>query len=543
MKLINIQYLIFSFCNCSHALTIKLVDDDEIIKIQNFVRKEMNQLLDGCKSKCGQFDDNDKQNFFGRFHSNPEQFQFSPGDILLIKQVVSHVRSVVDKDGPNQHLSAFKPPKRFKISSKETYCQFGCTFFGKKKSSPKEHKQNLDHEFNNEQCELDLEVMKAELLPKLRTVFELKDASLVGKEYLQGNNLQISKNGNRITALVKCVFCYKEKNLEKNIIVQFDTAKNKVAYWNLSNLRKHLNIHVINSVKELETKTYEQSLNLILDEMHCSEDGSTYSIHVDDDDMIEVIESDFIDEESVHNTSGVSAEEIEQYEIENIIDIHSVEYKIYQQVSQQHLYMTNAYHSHSEKMDEIKFILNGKSVTLNVIRIDGNGDCLFSSAAHQMFGQKVNSAEHQSSTSDLRAAVVKHIEENFGDFLYELKGRVYEERDAKQEAKSPKKRKKKKNLATEKDCRLYLKKLKKSQTFGGAESLKAITQIHSINIFMISELGPFYFPCDFNQNLDRTIILAYRLKAGSATIRNHYDSFASIEISTMCDCIQSLAKN
>lgn len=65
--------------------------------------------------------------------------------------------------------------------------------------------------------------------------------------------------------------------------------------------------------------------------------------------------------------------------------------------------------------------------------------------------------------------------------------------------------------------------LSKSTTWGGTESLKAISELEKINIIIFSEDDKPYFPFEFKDDYTRTVAIASRLNE-TKTKRDHYDS-------------------
>lgn len=81
----------------SHPLAFKNIDDEHIDKVEQFIKFK---LHDELKSKC---------DLFGQmFADNPTQFEFLPGERLLIKELVAHVLEVVDSGGKNKGLHHFQ---------------------------------------------------------------------------------------------------------------------------------------------------------------------------------------------------------------------------------------------------------------------------------------------------------------------------------------------------------------------------------------------------------------------------------------------------
>lgn len=92
---------VYSFCGFGNALSFKTIDDEEINKIEKRVRENGAQFL-------ASHPDKNAKDFFGDvFASNPKKFEFSPGDVKFINQIVAHVKKIVDGNGINQGIAYF----------------------------------------------------------------------------------------------------------------------------------------------------------------------------------------------------------------------------------------------------------------------------------------------------------------------------------------------------------------------------------------------------------------------------------------------------
>lgn len=75
--------------------------------------------------------------------------------------------------------------------------------------------------------------------------------------------------------------------------------------------------------------------------------------------------------------------------------------------------------------------------------------------------------------------------------------------------------------------------------WGGFESLKAITNVYKINIFIFCENGDYYFADRFNDEYDKSVFIAFREASGknrTDTNRNHYDSACQIDTNVLSEC-------
>lgn len=157
--------------------------------------------------------------------------------------------------------------------------------------------------------------------------------------------------------------------------------------------------------------------------------------------------------------------------------------------------------------------MNKSPRKISVAIIPGDGSCLFGALAHQIWMHKINSKKHIQATKLLRANVVEHILSNFAFFEYHLKDRVYEIKTS--------------NEITDMsmECKLFVRHvLSNSKTWGGVETLLAVSNLHSINIIVFNEDGICTKYKKADENYDRSIAVAYRLNEKGEQIRNHYDS-------------------
>lgn len=94
----------FSSCGFGNPISFKHIDDEQITIVESFIRRKVSV-------KTYQ----QKEDHFGKLYSNnSEQFEFSPGDRILIKGLVDHVKEKVDGDGINKGLHQFNVGKNEK---------------------------------------------------------------------------------------------------------------------------------------------------------------------------------------------------------------------------------------------------------------------------------------------------------------------------------------------------------------------------------------------------------------------------------------------
>lgn len=82
------------------------------------------------------------------------------------------------------------------------------------------------------------------------------------------------------------------------------------------------------------------------------------------------------------------------------------------------------------------------------------------------------------------------------------------------------------------ECELYVRDvLSKDRNWAGHESIKAISDIHKVNIVIFNEDDSCVLQINNQQKFERTIAIAYRLgyNAEGHMQRNHYDSVSDME--------------
>lgn len=172
------------------------------------------------------------------------------------------------------------------------------------------------------------------------------------------------------------------------------------------------------------------------------------------------------------------------------------------------------------------FEIRNKTATLQVLETKGDGNCLLRAMARQLFGEKMGSPTQAKSVSKLRSDVVDFIQENVAHFRHELKNTIYDRNNGV-------------NIEDmENECARFLNDgLRRNGVWARVESIKAVSLLHKVNIFIVHENSSWQMPYGFNQEYIECIILAYRLASSSSSadstganlVRNHYDSVYSID--------------
>lgn len=164
----------------------------------------------------------------------------------------------------------------------------------------------------------------------------------------------------------------------------------------------------------------------------------------------------------------------------------------------------------------------------------GNGSCLYQAMSHQLFQTKMTTQELHQAARSLREEVVEHIKENFERYIMDIKLNMTEQ--AKFSEMNL-------NEITDKQCQDYLNDdMLKDITWGGGESMKAVSELYKTNVFVFMEHSHNHsYNNRFDGSYEKTIILAYRLN-GETRKYYHYDSVTSIDMTDLKEIIDDINK-
>lgn len=233
-----------------------------------------------------------------------------------------------------------------------------------------------------------------------------------------------------------------------------------------------------------------------------------------------------IESTSIDNMSGDIMSTA--FDVNTIIEVDSTEKQLNDQISKQIAKMWSIATLHCDNMECGVRCNDVDGLHSSVDVVNGNGDCLPSSAAHQLFGKDVNSQEHKKLTFDLRKNVVKYIQEHYEDFVFDVRGHV---QDLQEIASS--------NpgcdtygfnaIANIDDaCKHFVDNcLIQPGFWAGAETVKAIHFLHNVDIIVYNENGSITYYNKNSEQVSRIIALAFRLSA-DRTSYNHYDSVCNV---------------
>lgn len=484
-----------------HPMAFKAMNDEHILKTEKFIREKtlnilqqnLNQTVN--KEQCEDcevlLDDDELRDYFGDLYAqNPSSFQFEAGDVLLIKELIDHVKTVADRNGKNTGLGHFaKRNTDAQSVTVKVRQNRNVNLFPKQKK-----KQQVLPQLDENQLKIELE-------QKALTSFNLYVSEGISAEQMI---VRVRQENGKIYGEVVCVLC--KSNKPKR--VSFNPSQTH-GCWVLSNLVKHLEtVHGLHPIVEtvdhsLATQEITDDKNVVADQIDENLNGDASLI---------------ILEEFSAKGNEIKHDDLEQ---------------LYTQLSTQLTNVTAAVLQNSDQEEEIKFTLNKAPKRLLVAVIPGDGSCLYGALAHQLWMFKISSQKHIEATKKLRADVVEHILTNFSFFEHHIKDRVYEVKNGKEIT----------DMSME--CKMYVRHvLSNAKTWGGVETLLAVSNLYSTNIVVFNEDGICTKYKKADKCYDRSIAIAYRfgLNAEGAKIRNHYDSVCELNASDLHSSARYIAK-
>lgn len=520
----------------ANALSFKDVDEADITLVEEYIKfdalkeaaAQLEQSVEGdyeSVSFCLQHDQ--LVEIFGNVHaSNPSQFKFERGDRVRIRNLVEYVKDVVDGGGKLKGLGYFEMKRKTKSTKSLITLRKPRTLSIHTHQIPKKSIGELKSELH-------------------RRITDVLKSHGININNLDDDMVNVEPNG--VIGLVNCVVCKngsKKKLRPKRVYYK---SKSNTGYWVVANFDAHikrvhksslhgstaieekklLNTNQIESVSamksnsdlkndNIELSTSQSNLTQNDDQMHSND--QTIPAGTESNVKVEIIQID-------SDADLTVLDEPDKYEEELSID---------KQISAQIIKMMGSVLMNGDVQTQMAFQLNENDQIrhLSTVKMNADGDCLFSSLCHQRFRHRANSKQHIEETNQLRADVVAHIlkPENFPKFKFTLQDHVYE-------------RKLKSQITDmEAECKHFVRDvLSKRGVWGGMETIKAASDIFECNILVYNEHGS----CTVTRNSDRkysqTLIIAYRyMKIRGEEISCHYDSVTDLDPASIIATAQVL---
>lgn len=512
--------LVISISRFGTALTFASLTTDDIDIVTNFVRTKLKKRLDQPDATNAEI----WQNFCGGFFwSQPEEFEIQPGDLnLIFDTLVPHVRKKINyPEGNKVGFKHFKRGKNARNCKDLMDTPFG-RFFGN--VTPKLKIKRQLNIVGREQVHLaknDCELIDL-LHKKLRKDLEkLGYGDDIIEKFKDKAVVDTSKAGT-ISGSITCAFCCVENESTKKgaIAVYFDET-----YWVLSNFVTHLKrcpavptIVSLTSNSKIVVKQDRKRKKTLKQPAVTSTPNRELSQQTIKIDSIEFLEVDVMDK-SDDEAEWESLDEEEEAMLLDKIEAEpeKEESFVYSQISIQESQMSAIVLANNEKLKAVP-LTNADESSNNIVEtcdMAPDGNCLFAAIAHQLHKDKVGSKLHKQSTKRLRSATVNYIKENIAEF--------------------------ENYFESTSSHNTQLNRLAKNETWGGAESILAISRLYEINIIIFNENEQCYLIDDFNFNYGRCILIAYTMYGDSSKL-NHYQSICKIDRNIIFHSTQTLLK-
>lgn len=425
-----------SWLRFSNGICFKDVNETDISSVEEYIKnhalndvtKQLEESFGGHCEFC--LDDEQMIEIFGPRHaSNPTEFRFELGDKALIRTLVSHVKQLVDGNGKLSGLARFEMPRK-KTRNKPLLSNAKPRSYNKRTKST---------------TEKSIESLQSELFERVQSC--LKSFGIDTSNF---SNEMINVEPNKTYGNVQCILCSQDSEVKPKPKRVYYHSGLKSRYWVVENLKKHIhNVHQCfttvspqnrkpkKSPKKMGTpkktkppKIKQESvdhstpkpisivqINSDLDDSNVAlsiiqsklTSNASEPISVNDDDFDDEFDADFEADLSTNNNNPFSY--LEQF-------------------SHQTTKMVEAVLTNGDTQSSMNFQLkNDKTVRqLSIVKIKQDGNCMFSSCAHQLFRHGIHSVEHKKKIAQLRAKVVAHILDpnHFSEYQFALQDRVYE---------------------------------------------------------------------------------------------------------------------
>lgn len=542
--LICVISFFYSLCGIRDAVTFKNVDENIIGKVEEYVKTDLDKVLASWESSGIKIE---KSNFYGEMYINsPENFKLSIGDRLQIKELVKYVNEKYDEnDVKFSGAYHFLPNISNKPKQKR---EIGKRYFGSTLA------QNVDKSHSPKFVDTPDDECKQKLVDKIIKMYrkhDVIDSQIIDTFTTEMVSIQTDEEG-KIRASIKCVLCG-VSNKENCFIIRSKHNGKMLSssgdpYWVLSNYKKHVGLHVKKIIRNLTSQSAIHNLSFdvnanqqIKADVNSCNKRIKISMNEFDESFEEHLSVEY--ESSIEDYEKDVSDSIEIVEFapqDNVSLVYAdLESLIYTQISTQLIEMQEICLKNNENQLQMIFMVDNKLYTLSMAEIPGDGSCLFRAVDHQINKSKLKTRTQNAATTQLRKRVVAHIKKHHKLFEIELMGSVYEKYDNK-------------GIKIQKDkmkeeCNKYLyHELPLSSCWAGSESISAISRLYLVNILIIREDGNVYFSNGFDQNLKKTIILAYCTlptdeRKATETKPNHYNSVVQIEPNDIIELSKRLA--
>lgn len=517
------MFIFSRWCGYANAISFMKIDDVDLDYIEQYVRTELLQRLsEKCVRNKTDLDVHEREFFFGVYADSIQEFKILRGQRLFLLEIALNLRLMFQTKGFQEFFKQFDVPPTCKISKSDTVPLSVGLFYGTQRKYDRQvaMKEMLS---SNE--------MVSDLFTKIELLFKsfkcLKSVRPIGEEIIK-----LVKFDGGFRADVICVFCAGNDCDNEALIRRMSVQMDKSGCWNLSNFRKHLVRHTKNLLK------HDKETNPITD----NHDFQNENYPDFDENILQSTPKNEQKSVGIESVSSLASSQFSESAIMSlpVVDDDDIELPecvgngtlslLLKQFTQQNMKLIEAVLKNNEKIHFMVAKVDGTTADLKVVKIEGDGNCLYSAIQHQLRYVNVGDKEHKVLSSGLRKQVVNHIEKNFERFKQILKLKL--------------------NVSDDDDIKEFISKdLSQEGYWGGEETLVAVSEMFNTNILIINENGPCYFSCGFNPDRKSTIFLAYRMAKSKGKflyknkqpVYNHYDSICEMSKELLYKCAKNLS--
>lgn len=458
------------------------------------------------------FDNQYNSCFYGIYSSLRSKFSFTRGDLKILQLVVENVANKLKEEecfDIEHHYSVKNKQIKKSVDSWQSCLVetpigmfYGDTNYGE---------TDKLQVFNVEDLETSLVARCKKIIDSFSNLKKIRE--------FDKSCVSIHNNNGIYKGTVTCPFC---ETLSRVVHTKVSYQMcGKSGSWVCSNLAKHINHHHVKGKDETDAEREVCSkkakmcykTSSINPPMHSERRSSLLKLEIEPLFRPTPTSKD-IQFDAVH----------EDYK-----------YAFLKQLSTQNIEMTNAtilnFESVVEFYSEYDLVDESHCKQVRCCRIEGDGDCLFGSTSHQLLAEKIDSADHRKSTSNLRRKTVSYIKDNIDRFVPYMKDRVYTQFEKR--GINPREVA---HISLKAECLNFLETKLIDKAWGGTESLKAISEMELVNILIINDDGSCNMVTDFVNSYPRSIAICFDQQ------KKHYDSVVSVDEQTLFDFIKSILR-
>lgn len=520
--MLKIEFCLCSVSSFSNALAFTQIDDDDMDYIENNIRTHSanpaQNKQNGDKVHHHSIGNQSIVDFFGKqYVQRAVDFRFERGERKMIKQLVSHVKTIVETEGYDRFK--YKLPK---LTKKRKGC---CFEIDAESPTSIEVLQNEKQTKNsiNEKSDVKLKGLLFEKVAACLRQYSVDDHLL---ETLDDDVVELFEKDGKTYGRIVCVICRNDnaKDLEPKSVSYYESQRS--SYWVMSNFTAHLKKHGYEPTKIKKIKRVKKQKSQLANgdiQLNNAEYLDGDQMHRNTDQAESLVGS-------IHDLSVIIVSE------ENLVKYDIDRDKLYTQLSKQITEMVTANLTNGDATNQMNFKLNETGdafSTVTTTKITPDGNCLLGSLVHQIHKYPVTSTNHKNEIKMLRAAICKHIlkPENFDYYKHTLE--TYVLADKKKEA-----------MDMTKECKAYVRNtLAKDGMWAGAEAIHAASDIYAVNVVLFIEDAD-YYAHSYSTKYKTTIAIAYCKGANhlDQTQYNHYDSVSEIDADIIYNVATALSK-